>query len=107
MPYLVTRTSWPSDKIPEIVKTAIEVIKKYPEDTSLGETVVPNAVKATTDGIMTFAVYEVKEGKFREAYERAGTVLAMYAPIEGFEYSVEVWSTEVEAYKTIGQAPPG
>jgi hypothetical protein len=48
MPYIISTTCWPSDKTPEVVKKAIEVVKKFPEDKSLGEQVVPNAVTPTT-----------------------------------------------------------
>ena len=107
MPYIVVRTCWPSAKIPEIIKIAIEVAKKYPPDDSLGEDIVPNAVKATTDGIKTISVTEVKEGKLEEAIKRTNNSVVMYAPIEGFEASIEVWSTLPEAYATLGKVPPG
>ncbi len=106
MAYIVVYTRWPSDVIPEIVKKAIEVARKFPEDESLGESVVPNAVKGTLDGITTLSVTLVKEGKLEEGLRRAMATLAMYASIPGFEYSIETWATLEEAYGAIGQKPP-
>jgi hypothetical protein len=106
MPYLVSFTCWPSDKTDEVVKRAIEVAQKYPPDLSLGEPVVPNAVNATTDGIKTIGITEVKEGKLEEAMTRATNTAVMYSPIAGFEWSVEVWYTVAEAYASIGKTPP-
>ena len=106
MPYLIVRSCWPSARIPEIIKKAIEVLKKYPPDDSLGEAIVPNAVKTTTDGIKTISVTEVKKGKLEEAIARTNEALVMYAPVEGWEASIEVWSTLTEAYAVLGKVPP-
>ncbi|MFX0080902.1 MAG: hypothetical protein ACFE94_04030 [Candidatus Hodarchaeota archaeon] len=106
MPYIIVQTRWPSEAIPAVVKKAIEVVAKYPQDESLGEQVVPNAVKATLDGIITMGVYLVKEGKFEEAMARTIATMAMYGPVPGFEYSIETWATQEEAYGAIGQTPP-
>jgi len=106
MPYLVVFTRWPSDKIPEVVKKAIEVTQKFPPDDSLGEQVVPNAISGSLDGMKSIAITLVKEGKLEEALTRAGEIVNIYATIPGFESSVEVWSTVLEAYTSIGQTPP-
>ena len=106
MPYIVSFACWPSDKTDEVVKKAIEVVQKYPPDPSLGEPLVPNAVKATTNGIRTIGITEVKEGKLEEAMTRATNSAVMYSSIAGFEWSVEVWYTVAEAYAAIGKTPP-
>ena len=54
MPYLVAFLKWPTDKTDEMVKKAIEVVKKYPEDRSLGEPVVPTAFKGGLEGMRAF-----------------------------------------------------
>lgn len=106
MPYIVVFTRWPSDKIPEIVKKAIEVAQKFPPDDSLGDQIVPNAIKGSLDGVKTIGITLVKQGKLEEALTRASATVNMYATIPGFESSVEVWSTVEEAYTSIGQTPP-
>jgi len=108
MPYLITFTKWPSDKSMEVVKKAIESNKKFPEDDSLGEDLLPgNAIKSTKEGVKTITVLNVSKGKLEEALSRAIAVGNFFAmSIEGFEYTIEVWSTVEEAYSSIGQKPP-
>ena len=106
MPYIVVFTRWPSDKIPEVVKKAIEVTQKFPPDDSLGDQIVPNAINTSLDGVRTISITLVKEGKLEEVLTRAGKTVNLYASIPGFEASVEVWSTVQEAYTSIGQTPP-
>jgi len=108
MPYLITFTKWPSDKSMEVVKKAIESNKKFTEDESLGEDLIPgNAIKSTSEGDKTITVLKVSKGKLEEAYSRAQAVGNFFAmSIEGFEYTIEVWSTVEEAYSSIGQKPP-
>ena len=108
MPYLITFTNWPSDKTPEVVKKAIESNKKFTEDESLGEDLIPgNAIKSTKEGAKTITVLNVRKGKLEEAYFRAQAVGNFFAmSIEGFEYTIEVWASVEEAYSSIGQKPP-
>jgi len=107
MGYLVVRTRWPSESTPEVLKMAIENVKKYPADDSLGEAVVPNAISAGLKGYKTFSVTLYKEGKLEELQRRLMASMTMYAPIHGFEYKFETWATVEEAYGAIGQTPPG
>ena len=108
MPYLITFTKWPSDKSLEVIKKAIESNKKFGEDESLGEDLLPgNAIKSTKEGAKTITVLKVSKGKLEEAYFRAQEVGNFFAmAVAGFEYEIEVWSTVDEAYSSIGQKPP-
>jgi len=107
MVYLVAFAKWPTDKTAELVKIAIEVAKKYPEDTSLGEAIIPNAFKGGLEGMRSLGITEIKKGKLEEAIARGRAVGLMYATrVAGFEYSMEVWSNVEEAYGSIGQKPP-
>ncbi len=107
MPYLISYSCWPSDKTSEVVKKAIEANKKFPPDESLGEQIVPNAIKATKDGVKSMSVTLVNKGKLEEAYLYAQSTGNFYAmSIEGFEYTLEIRSTAEEAYASIGQKPP-
>ncbi len=107
MVYLVVFTKWPTDKTAELVKIGIEVAKKFPEDTSLGEQIIPNAFCGGLEGMRSLGVTDIKEGKLEEAMARARAILNMYAtPVAGFEYSIEVWSNVEEAYRSIGQKSP-
>jgi len=108
MPYLITFTKWPSDKTTEVIKKVIESNKKFAEDESLGEDLLPgNAIKATKEGVKTITVLNVSKGKLEEAYRFAQAVGNFFSTsIEGFEFTIEVWSTAEEAYSSIGQKPP-
>jgi hypothetical protein len=106
MGYLIVKSRWPSESTPDVVKMAIESTMKYPPDESLGEPVVPNAVNADYDGYKTIGITLVKEGKLEALWDRTVKAMAMYAPVHGFEYKIEVWATLEEAYAAIGQTPP-
>jgi hypothetical protein len=106
MPYLVVRSWWPSDKTSEVVNKAFELFSKYPADPSLSEEVVGNCVKATKSGIVNISIDEVKPGKLEEALARNNKYNAEYIDIVGYECSIEVWSTAVEAFAILGRKPP-
>ena len=108
MVYLISFATWPSDKSGAMVKKAIEIIKKFPPDESLGEDLTPgNAIKVTIEGAKTISITNVSEGKLKEAYLRAQAIANSYAMVvAGFEYNIEVWSNDNEAYGSIGQKPP-
>jgi len=106
MGYLVVRTNWPSESTPQVLKIAIEAVKKYPPDDSLGDAVVPNAISAGLKGYKTFSVTLYKDGQLEALMRRSMEQMTMYAPIPGFEYKFETWATVEEAYAAIGQKPP-
>ena len=105
MPYIVVKSQWPSNKTTEVVNKAFEIAPKYPSDPN-SESIIPNCVKASGDGIVNLTIIEVKKGKFEEAFTRTTQYWAEYHDIEGFEYSVEVWMTQIEAFSGIGRKPP-
>ncbi|MHA2287476.1 MAG: hypothetical protein ACXABG_01690 [Promethearchaeota archaeon] len=105
MPYLVIRSVYPPHKIDELVKKLMEVTPKYPPDPSIGEQVL-GAVKATEQGHISMTVFEVKEGQLDAAYARWTKGMAEYRNVEGFKYSIDVWSTGEEALATIGVTVP-
>jgi len=106
MPYLITKSIYPSEKAPEVAKKYLEVLKKYPPDENLEDTLVPAAVKGTLQGIQGIGITEVKEGKLEEAITRTGKMMAMLMSIPGFEYTIEIHSTITEALETIGMSLP-
>ena len=108
MPYLISFAKWPSDKTAEVMKKAIEAIKKFPADESFGEDLVSdNAIKASEEGVKSISVLNVSKGKLEEAYLNGQAVGNFYAlSIEGFEYTIEVWSTFTEAFETLGMQAP-
>ncbi len=106
MPIILTNAWWPSDKTEEVVNKSFEVASKYPPDPSLGEAVIQNCVNTTKKGIVNISVVEVTKGKLEEALTVSRKNAVEYHNIAGFEYSIEVWSTAIEAFATIGRTPP-
>jgi len=97
MVYVIIKTFYPSHKDEEVTQVYQEAFKKYPPDPSLSEHVVPVAVRATEKGIESMNIQKLKKGAFDEVTKRIMGAMAMFHNIEGFEYSVEVWSTLEES----------
>ncbi len=97
MVYVIIKCFYPSHKAEEVTKIYMEMIQKYPPDKSLTERVVPAAGRATEKGLETMSIQKLKEGKFDEVAKRTMASMAMFHIIEGFEYSVEIWSTLEES----------
>jgi len=60
MPYLITTSTYPSDKTAEVAEQYLEAIKKYPMDDNLETEVVPGAVKSSHQGLRVIGITEVK-----------------------------------------------
>ena len=65
-------------------------MKKFPTDESLGETVVDAVTTATKDGLKTVSVSVPKKGKLEESLTRINAMMAMFQPIQGFSYLIEL-----------------
>lgn len=105
MPYIVAKSQWPTNKTTEVVNKAFEIASKFPQDPN-SESIISNCVKASDDGIVNLNIVEVKKGKFDEALMRSYQYWAEYHIIEGFNCSIEVWMTQIEAFSAIGRKPP-
>ena len=108
MPFLVITSWYPTHKASEVIKILSEVLKKYPPNVlaELGETSVNQAVTTTEKGLKAMSFYDVKEGKLEEALKIARSALAMCQSIEGYEYTIEIWSTFTEAFEIVGMQAP-
>jgi len=93
MVYLVIKMFYPSHKAEEVAQVSQEMTKKYPPDMSIYDYVVPASGRATEKGLEGMSVLKLKEGKFDAAAKRIVSIMAMFNKIEGFEYSVEIWSS--------------
>jgi hypothetical protein len=108
MPYLVITSWYPSHKLPDIINVYAEMLKKYPPNVlaELGEYCVNNAGSTTEKGLKGMSVFEVKKGKLEEALKTARGALAMFRSIEGYVYTIEVWTTITEGFESIGMQAP-
>ena len=97
MVYVVIKMFYPSHKVVEVIQVSQEMSKKYPPDMSLAEYIVPAAGRATEKGLESMSILKLKEGKFDDLAKRLVRNMAMFHKIEGFEYSVEIWTTLEES----------
>ena len=106
MPYLIIKSMYPSDKAGEVAEQYLAALKKYPIDDNLMTELVPAAVKSTHQGVKIIGISEVKEGKLEEAYTNRVKFMVLFQSIQGFEYSIDVNLTVVEALGVLGISPP-
>ena len=106
MVLLISTVLFPQAVSNEVAKMNIEMVKKYPPDTSIG-TLLALGVKATTDGMKSHAIFNVAKGKVAEAMNRMTTQYQEYAmEIEGLRYGIEVFMDMAEAYKVLKMEAP-
>lgn len=105
MPYLITTSKYPSDKAGEVAEKYLEALKKYPIDDNLETELVPAAVKSTHLGLTILGITEIKEGKLDEAYKNKVKFMVLFQGIQGFEYTIDVNLTVVEALGMLGISP--
>ena len=106
IPYIIIKTKYPGHINPDAVKKYMEVLKDFPPERSIGKEVVQLAVKATTKGLKTMYIMEVKQGQLDAAFTRSMKAMAPYLDIAGYNYSIELWATGAEALQTIGHSMP-
>jgi len=106
MPYLVTTSIYPGEKATEVGAKYLEALTKYPPDESIGTIIIPAAVKSTHEGIKTFGVSDILEGKLDVAMSRSANMMAMFRDISGFSYTIDVYLKVEEAMSTIGMEMP-
>ncbi len=63
-------------------------------------------LRATKEGIKSYVVSEVKEGKYKEAMAYTMETLLFYSEIEGYVYEVETLMSGIEAMPVIGLKMP-
>ncbi len=107
MPYVFTYNLIPSHKIN---KSAEIYLKERKGERSamrpLAKEIIPNAVKATMEGIETISVHDVKEGKLEEFLNLQQKLMVAYHDIEGYKYKIEVRFKITEALEMIGMKMP-
>ena len=108
MPFIVVTSWYPTHKVSDVLKIFPEFLKKYPPNVlaEFGEISVNQAVTSTEKGLKSMSFFDIKEGKLEEALKVARSAVAMFQAVEGYEYSIEVWSTITEAFESIGMQAP-
>jgi hypothetical protein len=107
MVYLFTYKIFPPDQAEYISKAYLKVIKEDRANMRpLAKEIIPNAVKATEEGISVISVHEVKEGKLGECLAQQQKQLLVYHNIPGYRYRMEVRFNVVEAIEMLGMKVP-
>jgi len=107
MVYLLATVWFPPHKGEEVGKKFLEITKKFPEDRSLGKSVLDGALMRTKYGIKAITISEVKEGKLDDGLARVSEILALYSEIEGVNSRVDTMATLVESMEMVGLKAPG
>lgn len=106
MVYLILEVWYPPGKESEAGKKYLEVMKKYPPDTSLGDPVIPFAVNSTPEGTHTITVTNVKKGKLEENIKVSTRNMLELSGIEGMRYQIRTYLTAPEAMSLISLKMP-
>ena len=104
---MVVSTSWfPASKSSEVGKKYLEVLKQFPRDKTISKVIVPVGVRTTTEGMKSFTISEVKEGKLKEFMDRVYKQILIYSEIEGYKTEMEFYLSGVEALPLVGLKMP-
>ena len=104
---MVVSTSWfPTSKSAEVGKKYLEVLKQFPRDKTISKVIVPVGVRTTSDGMKSFTISEIKEGKLKEYMDLAYKQILIYSEIEGYKAEMEFYMSGVEALPLVGLKMP-
>ena len=104
---MVVSTSWfPTSKSAEVGKKYLEVLKQFPRDKTISKVIVPVGVRTTSDGMKSFSIFEVKEGKLKEFMNIAYKQILIYSEIEGYQTEMEFYMSGAEALPLVGLEMP-
>ncbi|NVM17950.1 MAG: hypothetical protein HWN80_09555 [Candidatus Lokiarchaeota archaeon] len=107
MPYLFTYSIFPPDQAENVSKAYLKLIK---EDRAamrpLAKEIIPNAVKATEEGMNVISIHDVKDGKLEECLALQQKQMLAYHEVSGFRYKIEVRFKVIEALEMLGMKMP-
>ncbi len=104
---MVVSTSWfPTNKSAEVGKKYLEILKQFPRDKTISKVIIPVGVRASSDGMKAFSVFEIKEGKLKEFMDLAYKQILIYSEIEGYKTEMEFYMSGVEALPLVGLKMP-
>lgn len=103
---IVTQSWYPASEAEKAGKLYLDVMKKYPDDRSLGKPILRAAVKLTDEGIHNISVYSVKEGKFKQSMDLAINRMLAFGKIEGIKMTIDTYYDLTEAMPFVGLSAP-
>ena len=103
MLYVFTYSLIPYNKIAKSAEIYLKEIKDSRSTLrALAKEIIPNAAKATLEGLEVISVHDVKEGKLEEFLKAQQKLMVAYHAIEGYKYKIEVRFKITEALEMIG-----
>ena len=105
MVYIIIESLIPHDKAAESGKKWLELTKKYPPDRSISKQIMV-AIRPSSKGMISLGVWEVKDGREKEALVRMNESMLMFTEIPGYKYSIKTFLTSFEAMGILGLKPP-
>ena len=106
MVMIVTTTWFPVGKSSEVGKIYLEILKQFPPDKTISKAIVRVGVRTTKDGMKSFSIYEIKEGKLKEFMDNYYKQILMFSEIEGYRSEMEFYMSGAEALPLIGLDMP-
>jgi len=106
MVMIVTTTWFPTGKSSEVGKKYLEVLKQFPPDKTIAKVIVRVGVRTTKEGMKSFSIFEIKEGKLKEFMDIAYKQILMFSEIEGYRSEMEFYMSGAEALPLIGLEMP-
>ena len=107
MPYVFITSIFPPHTTEQLSKIYVGLLKDLRSKLrATGKEIIPNAVKATTEGIEVIGVWDIKEGKLEEFLLIEAQAMTNYHEIEGFRYQTDVRFKATEALEMIGIKMP-
>ena len=107
MPYVFTYSYIPVHKVNKSAEIYLKEMKEARSATrALAKEIIPNAAKATMEGLEVISVHDIKEGKLEEFLKTQQKLMVAYHDIEGFKYKIEVRFKVTEALEMIGMKMP-
>ena len=106
MVMIVTTTWFPVGKSSEVGKIYLEILKQFHPDKTIAKAIVRVGVRTTKDGMKSFSIYEIKEGKLKEFMDNYYKQILMFSEIEGYRSEMELYMSGAEALPLIGLEMP-
>ena len=97
--FYMTVQRWPLSVAEQVGKMAVELLRKPPPDyyKRIGPFVI-----LTAEGVKSYMLYDVKDGREGEAYRYLVDTYAIYRAVEGYSVVIEPLLTAEEALAILG-----
>ena len=101
MVYIEVKAFYPPQEGGEIGKLFIEVLQKFPEDENMLKRIL-TMVRARKNVNEAITIYEIVDGKYKEALVWIGTMMQEYMVSENFSYEANTYLNAAEALPIVG-----